>query len=74
MEPVIDRIKMLDEYIRKYQLPNKNKPIIEKTDIFYLECQKQPSKNLANYFLDIEVRSFRSFKKINKCGDIAILG
>lgn len=63
MLPIIDRIKMLDEYIRKYQSPTKNKPIIEKSDIFYLEYQKHPSKNLANFFLDIEVRIFDNFIK-----------
>ncbi|XP_050430735.1 endoribonuclease dcr-1 isoform X3 [Adelges cooleyi] len=33
----------------------KNQPIIDKKDIFYMENPKQATKDLANYFLDINV-------------------
>lgn len=41
--------------LRKIQAPIKIEPIKENNEIYYLEYQKQASKNFANYFLDIEV-------------------
>lgn len=55
---IADRIKLFHDLLKKIQAPKKNKPIKEKEEIFYLENQKQPTKGLANYFLDIEVNFF----------------
>ncbi|VVC42507.1 Hypothetical protein CINCED_3A023563 [Cinara cedri] len=55
MLPVIDKIRLINDYVRKFQLPINSIPIVEQKKIFYLDYQKQPSRNLANYFLDIEI-------------------
>lgn len=55
IKAIVKRISTNICNLRKIQTPTKIKPIKENNEIYYLEYQKQASKNFANYFLDIEV-------------------
>ncbi|XP_022180231.1 endoribonuclease dcr-1 isoform X3 [Myzus persicae] len=55
VKAITNRLSKTISNLRKIQAPAKIEPIREKNEIYYLEYQKTPSKNFANYFLDIEV-------------------
>ncbi|XP_026808824.1 endoribonuclease Dicer-like isoform X3 [Rhopalosiphum maidis] len=55
MNAVTKRISTIKYLLRKFQAPTKIEPIKENNEVYYLDNQKNPSKNFANYFLDIEV-------------------
>ncbi|XP_027844608.1 endoribonuclease Dicer isoform X4 [Aphis gossypii] len=55
MVAVTQRISKIVDHLKKFQAPAKIEPIKENNEVYYLENQKQSSKNFANYFLDIEV-------------------
>lgn len=55
MNAVTKRISTIEYLLRKFQAPAKIEPIKENNEVYYLDIQKSPSKNFANYFLDIEV-------------------
>jgi len=52
---IIKRISKIISNLRKMQAPVKIEPIKENNETYYLEYQKQSSKNFANFFLYIEV-------------------
>jgi len=55
VKAITNRLLKTVSNLRKIQAPPKIEPIREKNEIYYLEGQKQSSKNYSNYFLDIEV-------------------
>lgn len=55
LQAVNHRVLSIVEKLRKIKTYHKNEPIKENNQIFYIEFQKQASRNFANYFLDIEV-------------------
>lgn len=55
IKAIIKRITKNISNLRKIQAPVKIEPIKENNETYYLETNKQSSKNFANYFLDIEV-------------------
>jgi len=55
IKAIVNRITTNICNLRKIQAPAKIEPIKENNETYYLEYQKQASKNFANYFLDIEV-------------------
>lgn len=63
---ITDRIQLFNGQLKQIRTPNKNEPIVDNDDIFFLEHPKQPSKNLANFFLDIEVNFKLNFYEIFK--------
>ncbi|XP_060881396.1 endoribonuclease Dicer-like isoform X5 [Metopolophium dirhodum] len=54
IKAIVKRITTNICNLRKIQAPVKIEPIKENNETYYLEYQKQASKNFANYFLDIE--------------------
>jgi len=55
IKAIVERLRTNTCIMRKIQAPVRIEPIKENNETYYLECQKQASKNFANYFLDIEV-------------------
>ncbi|XP_016665099.1 endoribonuclease Dicer isoform X3 [Acyrthosiphon pisum] len=54
IKAIVKRLNTNTCNLRKIQAPMKIEPIKENNETYYLEYQKQASKNFANYFLDIE--------------------
>uniref|UniRef100_A0A2H8TDA5 Endoribonuclease Dicer n=1 Tax=Melanaphis sacchari TaxID=742174 RepID=A0A2H8TDA5_9HEMI len=55
MKAVIKRISTIIDQLRKFQSPTKVEPIKTNNEVFYLDNQRNSSKSLANFFLDIQV-------------------
>lgn len=50
-----DRIKLFAENLRHILTPYNIKPMVEQTEVYYMESPKQLTKHLANYIIDVEV-------------------
>jgi len=61
IKAVTQKLSSIVDKLKKIQAPIKIEPIKENNEIYYLEYQKQVSKNIANFFLDIEVNFLSYF-------------